>query len=775
MAADANTVPLSKDGQLYDIPKDQVAGALKDGFEETVHLKGKDNSFYDIPKSKSDDAIKNGGFTATHPVQDGPVDNSFRSRIEKGFTTAAALVPGGAAAENIVGAVGGMGADLVRSATTHARQGLNLLTGSKEDAEATGQTAHDVITDVTQPHSAQGKELANTVSTITKPIGDLFEAIPKMFESHGHPIMANDVRSAEDLFGGEIVRAGKGVKAVASAVGDAASKVKDAVTGGKKVADEIPRDTPYAPKDFPKDHSMDVTEPTARNPNGSVAIVGPKGENVGEMHVSPSDDGKAIQQGTTNIHDPANQGKDLGTHLLQKGVDYALDQKKQFYSDTKLSKNMALTFFKLKGMGYDVQLSPKLIKDAGGAFLATSDGSPVFKVTKKLEEQPPSKMPATDKEKITAEVNKATPAEDRKQAVRAQRAGYSLPPSQTKAGGLLGKAAEMSTGSAAKGGLKEDFSIKNQKNSEKLVREETGIKGDALTKDAVKTEKRRLGANWDAAEDLKPTATTKMTNQNPNMISHETLEKADFSQRAAEIEQSVKNPIFDSALKKQFKKVQAIGVNGLTTKELAVTVKRLRDKAAELYDSSNPTDAKAARKLADLFDDVLDHHLEDTGQPKSIIENMKASRKKYAQLSEVEGAFGKDGTFDARKLADNDEGQLTGKLKDVADFARKYREYSKPVTTATGPSKTELTMHGIALATGKMTGGASAIPAAGYVASRAARKALTSESFQKGAGKAKTTEEIVQERLAKKRNKKAGVAERSAAAAAINSSQFQNE
>jgi hypothetical protein len=106
---------------------------------------------------------------ATSELGKATAANTVGGTIKETAKTAAGI---GEAAAGVVGGVVGDVAGAVASTATQN--------------EKTGAKIRDAITKFSAPTTPEGKAVAGEIGAVTKPLGDLFELLPKYLEENGH-------------------------------------------------------------------------------------------------------------------------------------------------------------------------------------------------------------------------------------------------------------------------------------------------------------------------------------------------------------------------------------------------------------------------------------------------------------------------------------------------------------------------------------------------------------------------------------------------------------
>jgi hypothetical protein len=128
--------------------------------------------------------------------------------------------------------------------------------------------------------------------------------------------------------------------------------------------------------------------------------------------------------------------------------------------------------------------------------------------------------------------------------------------------------------------------------------------------------------------------------------------------------------------------------------------------------------AKTNLRLANLYEDLIDSNLSQTGK-KALLTSFRDARKQLSQIHLIDAARHTDGLIDPQKFA-SEVGKyagkkkfVSGKFKTVSDFANTFPEASKLVTESQFPSASrwELLSGGLGMTGAPLTGGVSLVGA----------------------------------------------------------------
>jgi hypothetical protein len=281
---------------------------------------------------------------------------------------------------------------------------------------------------------------------------------------------------------------------------------------------------------------------------------------------------------------------------------------------------------------------------------------------------------ASGAEKISA----AMPARPVAQIVKdARESGFVLKPS--RAGGNVGSVVEGVTGSPR---LSIEATVKNQKNTNKLVNQELGLPDDTILTPSKMTEIRRphnavyaeVGKLGQIATDQQYLSDIQNIGRTPG---------TSF--------QKVRNPDLE-ALR------EAYTEQGFDSQDAVLQIRKLRNDARK--NIKNPDPAKnevgyAQRQIADAIENQIERHAEGVGQG-DLVERFRGARKELAKINSVQDALvASTGDISASKLARAKAkgAPLSGNLAKIAEvhdaFPSEMRDVTKvrnqvPVTVLEG-------------------------------------------------------------------------------------------
>lgn len=269
--------------------------------------------------------------------------------------------------------------------------------------------------------------------------------------------------------------------------------------------------------------------------------------------------------------------------------------------------------------------------------------------------------------------------------MEAQDSGYVLPPSQANPS-LLNK---LVTGYGGKIQTDQAASIKNQPNTNRLVKQALGIAPDVeLSYDALETVRKQAGQAYQAVKDAAVPIDTNAAYQ--QRISNLTKDWQAAEKDFPEIAQS-KTSITDLQTMMDKQQVSTTGAIEM--------VKDLRSSAKTNLkawdDPAKQALGKAQRQAADALDKLVEDNLQSNPATagKDLVKDYRAARQLIAKSYDVEAALtDATGNVDALKLAKLLKDQrLTGYLKDVAQFADAFKKNAQlPERIGTHPGVSPL-------------------------------------------------------------------------------------
>jgi hypothetical protein len=251
------------------------------------------------------------------------------------------------------------------------------------------------------------------------------------------------------------------------------------------------------------------------------------------------------------------------------------------------------------------------------------------------------------------------------EVAKARAAGYVLPVSTARPN-LLNKVIE---GTSGKIQMAQQASVKNQENTNRLVRKAIGLAEDApITKESLAMVRQQAGKAYEALEAI-PTP-MKIT---PKFTADVQKVSGAWDKVAQKYPEIAKLPEVD-ALK------TALTRHAEMTFEEAVQLTRaLRAKATgNLKNFANPekvAEGKAQQAASKAIEDLMEQNLAASGN-KQLLTQFREARQLYAKTHDVESALNDaTGNVNAAHLAKLlHKGKLTGELKTVAEVAKGFEK-----------------------------------------------------------------------------------------------------
>jgi hypothetical protein len=246
----------------------------------------------------------------------------------------------------------------------------------------------------------------------------------------------------------------------------------------------------------------------------------------------------------------------------------------------------------------------------------------------------------------------------------ARQSGYVIPPSQARPS--LGN--RMLEGLSGKITTAQNASAKNQAVTNAKAAAAVGLPADRpITAEALKAVRDAAGQAYDA---LGQTGTVRPTQAytdaldkivKPHLVAAVGFPNAKASPVITLVD-SLRTDVFDAA-------------------SAVAKVKELRNAADDAFRTGNTDIGRASRGAAKALEDVLEEHLQQTGQ-KQMLQDFRDARQLIAKSYSVEKALNPTtGTVDARKLGQQImKGKpLSGDLKAAGDFANRFPKAAQPV------------------------------------------------------------------------------------------------
>lgn len=251
------------------------------------------------------------------------------------------------------------------------------------------------------------------------------------------------------------------------------------------------------------------------------------------------------------------------------------------------------------------------------------------------------------------------------EVLKARAAGYVLPPSKANPT-LLNKIIE---GTGGKIQTAQQASIKNQENTNRLVRKALGMAEDAtISKESLAQVRAQAGKAYDALEAI-PTP-MKLT---PKFSADVSKIAGAWDKIAQKYPEVAKLPEID-ALKTSLTRHADMSFD-----EAVQLTRALRAKAtANLRNFANPekvAEGKAQKAASDAIEDLMEQNLSSAGN-KGLLKDFRQARQLYAKTHDVEAALNDaNGNVNAAHLGKLvDKGKLTGELKTIGEVARSFEK-----------------------------------------------------------------------------------------------------
>lgn len=251
------------------------------------------------------------------------------------------------------------------------------------------------------------------------------------------------------------------------------------------------------------------------------------------------------------------------------------------------------------------------------------------------------------------------------EVVKARQAGYVLPISKANPT-LLNKAIEGMSGKIQMG---QQASIKNQENTNRLVRKAIGLAEDApISKESLAQVRQQAGKAYEALEKI-PTP-MKIT---PKFTADVQKIAGAWEKVAQKYPEIAKLPEVDAL------KTSLTRHSEMSFEEGVQLTRALRAKAtANLKNFTNPekvAEGKAQKAASDAIEDLMEQNLSATGN-KGLLKDFREARQLYAKTHDVEAALNDaTGNVNAAHLGKLvDKGKLTGELKTVGEVAKSFEK-----------------------------------------------------------------------------------------------------
>lgn len=317
------------------------------------------------------------------------------------------------------------------------------------------------------------------------------------------------------------------------------------------------------------------------------------------------------------------------------------------------------------------------------------------------------------------------------QLAEARAANYVFPPSVTGQKGPLNSFFQGTAGSTA---LDYGASFKNQKQTNRIVKQELGLPLDeAITRESLDSYRNKQGAAYEQVKSTLPEL--KVTENFRNTIRNV---DSNFAQARAEFPEYFKNSQIE-------KLVKDLDKEKFSSKAAIELQKKLRyDGYSNLKAFDKPDSialGEAQINAARAIDSLIDENLA-LQAPKGVknfqsklASNLQEARKRIAQSYAVEKALNDSGNVSAQTLAkiwDKDQ-SLTGGLQTVAKTAKQFKQQMRDVDKLPATASERISNLDVAKATGLAALGHGAL-GAGATAARAVAKPLLLSDFYQALG-----------------------------------------
>lgn len=242
-------------------------------------------------------------------------------------------------------------------------------------------------------------------------------------------------------------------------------------------------------------------------------------------------------------------------------------------------------------------------------------------------------------------------------ANESQKAGYVLPPNQAKPN-LLNNLADSLSGKIKTQQL---ASLKNQGNTQTLIKRGLGLKGDAeLNPDTLKALRAEAGKSYEALNDKT------LPRVHPGVAFYDELNSVlgDYTEAGRTFKESAKSPIQGQvrSIAKDIRDAKGFDpASGIAMSRI------LRDRATAAFQKGEKAEGQANKRMANAIEDEIERSL-----PKDkpdLIKDFRQARQRIAQSYDVESAMNPvTGNVDARVMGRHlKKGTpYTGDLKTVA-------------------------------------------------------------------------------------------------------------
>lgn len=418
-----------------------------------------------------------------------------------------------------------------------------------------------------------------------------------------------------------------------------------------------------------------------------------------------------ILQGARNLISPALPTMNEADKRLSAGdvvdkVQNALQYEPRTPMGKAITSTIAYPFQKLAQAG-----------DAAGAATANATNSPAVGagVNTALQSVPLliGRVP-----KIAERMPTKLQSVSDQAAVKAQEAGYKLPPTQVN-DSFWNKLVEGAAGKIKTG---QDLSIKDQANTNRLVRKGLGLADDAeLTPQTLAQIRKDAGQAYEQVRNSGQVTADAAYGEALDKVS------APFERAAKDFPDAARTDVLDA--------VKAARRGTFDAGSAVDQISILRDKADASFSAKDKKLGGAYKGIANALEEQLGRHLENSGVGAEALDAFRNARQQIAKTYTVEKHLQPSGNVDVRGLAaDLKRGKpLTGELKTAAEFGANFpRAAQLPEKIGGSPmSPFDHAIAGTTLLASIASGhpGAAVLAAAPY-ARPLLRKLIGSDSYQ---------------------------------------------
>lgn len=239
--------------------------------------------------------------------------------------------------------------------------------------------------------------------------------------------------------------------------------------------------------------------------------------------------------------------------------------------------------------------------------------------------------------------------------LKAQEAGYSVPPTQANPNALN----QVMEGAGGKIKTAQALSEKNQPRSDGLVREHFSLPDDApLAPETFAAIRKEAGASYERVRNSGRVDADPVYTQALDSIAEP------FARAAKDFPESARTDILNA--------VNAAKRESFDASSAVDQIRIFREKADTAYGGRDKALGKAYKGIAEALEEQLGRHLEKIGAPDTVLSEFRNARRTIAQAYTVEKHV-KSGHIDARGLANElKKRPLDGNLRIVAEFGQNF-------------------------------------------------------------------------------------------------------